>query len=120
VIIQEKNRPLDHLTLTLSFSGLYRDINKVDATMDDIRDQMDVANEISDAISRPVGMGEELDEDDLLTELEELEQEELDAKMLETPAPAVYTPNVPTHEPGNYPTKCPKTHPLISLSPLPL
>lgn len=69
--------------------------------MDDIRDQMDVANEISDAISRPVGMGEELDEDDLLTELEELEQEELDAKMLETPAPAVYTPNVPTHEPGN-------------------
>ncbi|KAI8340474.1 Snf7 family [Chlamydoabsidia padenii] len=75
------------------------DINKVDATMDDIRDQMDVANEISDAISRPVGMGEELDEDDLLNELEELEQEELDAKMLETPAPAVYTPNVPTHEP---------------------
>lgn len=30
--------------------------------MDDIRDQMDVANEISEAISRPVGMGDELDE----------------------------------------------------------
>jgi charged multivesicular body protein 4 len=30
--------------------------------MDDIRDQMDVANEISEAISRPVGMGEDLDE----------------------------------------------------------
>lgn len=30
--------------------------------MDDIRDQMDIANEISEAISRPVGMGEELDE----------------------------------------------------------
>lgn len=39
-----------------------RDIDKVDATMDDIRDQMDVANEISEAISRPVGMGDELDE----------------------------------------------------------
>jgi Snf7 len=38
-----------------------RDINKVDATMDDIRDQMDIANEISDAISRPV-LGDELDE----------------------------------------------------------
>lgn len=40
----------------------FRDIDKVDATMDDIRDQMDVANEISEAISRPVGMGEDLDE----------------------------------------------------------
>jgi hypothetical protein len=30
--------------------------------MDDIRDQMDVANEISEAISRPVNVGDELDE----------------------------------------------------------
>jgi hypothetical protein len=30
--------------------------------MDDIRDQMDVANEISEAISRPVNLGDELDE----------------------------------------------------------
>lgn len=42
--------------------GLHRDIDKVDATMDDIRDQMDVANEISEAISRPVNLGDELDE----------------------------------------------------------
>jgi hypothetical protein len=34
----------------------------VDATMDDIRDQMDIANEISEAISRPVGVGDDLDE----------------------------------------------------------
>jgi hypothetical protein len=40
----------------------YRDIDKVDATMDDIRDQMEVATEISEAISRPVGIGEEFDE----------------------------------------------------------
>ncbi|CAO3626868.1 2-Hacid_dh_C domain-containing protein [Mucor velutinosus] len=75
------------------------DIDKVDATMDDIRDQMDVANEISEAISRPVNVGDELDEDDLLNELEELEQEELDAKMLETPSPVVSAPNVPTRVP---------------------
>lgn len=66
--------------------------------MDDIRDQMDVANEISEAISRPVGIGDDLDEDDLMNELEELEQEELDAKILDTPI--VDTPNVPAHEPG--------------------
>jgi charged multivesicular body protein 4 len=32
--------------------------------------------------------------------LEELEQEELDAKMLETPSPVVSAPNVPNHMPG--------------------
>jgi charged multivesicular body protein 4 len=43
-----------------------RDINKVDATMDEIRDQMDIANEISDAISKPV-LGDELDEVNLVS-----------------------------------------------------
>ncbi|KAG1267447.1 ESCRT-III subunit protein snf7 [Rhizopus azygosporus] len=77
------------------------DIDKVDATMDDIRDQMDIANEISEAISRPVGVGDELDEEELLNELEELEQEELDAKMLETPSPVITAPNVPVHVPAS-------------------
>ncbi|KAJ3253738.1 ESCRT-III subunit protein snf7 [Borealophlyctis nickersoniae] len=59
------------------------DINKVDATMDDIREQMDLANEISDAISQPVNFGVEFDEDELTEELELLEQEEMDAKLLD-------------------------------------
>lgn len=64
------------------------DINKVDATMDDIRDQMDLANEISEAISQPVGFGIDMDEDELAMELEELENEQLDEKLLgmETPS----------------------------------
>lgn len=37
-------------------------IDKVDSTMDSIREQMDLTNEISDAISNPVGMGHDLDE----------------------------------------------------------
>lgn len=46
------------------FSGLLlnRDINKVDQTMEEIRDQMELANEISDVISQPVGFGVEMDE----------------------------------------------------------
>lgn len=36
----------------------------------------------------------------MLNELEELEQEELDAKMLETPSPVITAPNVPVHVPG--------------------
>jgi charged multivesicular body protein 4 len=45
----------------LVFSGC-RDINQVDTTMDDIREQMDLANEISEAIGNPVGFGLDMDE----------------------------------------------------------
>ena len=66
--------------------------------MDDIRDQRDLANEISDAISQPVGFGVEFDEDELTKELEDLEQEELDAQLLDTGiemAPSVPNTAVP-------------------------
>ncbi|EKC99723.1 late endosome to vacuole transport-related protein [Trichosporon asahii var. asahii CBS 8904] len=56
-------------------------VDKVDETMDSIREQMDVANEISEAISNPVGMGATIDEDELQAELEALEQEELDDRL---------------------------------------
>ncbi|KAJ2077949.1 ESCRT-III subunit protein snf7 [Coemansia sp. RSA 988] len=58
------------------------DIDKVDQTMDDIRDQMDLANEVSEAISRPEMFGVDLNDDELNAELEELEQEELDKQLL--------------------------------------
>ncbi|KAI8919076.1 hypothetical protein PhCBS80983_g04656 [Powellomyces hirtus] len=58
------------------------DINKVDGTMDDIREQMDLANEISEAISQPVNFGVEFDEEELEGELELLEQEELDERLM--------------------------------------
>lgn len=66
--------------------------------MDDIREQMDLANEISDAISQPVNFGAEFDEDELNEELEMLEQEELDAKLLDTGidlAPSVPSTRIP-------------------------
>ena len=51
--------------------------------MDDIREQMDLANEISEAISQPVNFGIEFDEDELNEELELLEQQELDELLFE-------------------------------------
>ncbi|KAM5135769.1 charged multivesicular body protein 4b [Mantella aurantiaca] len=72
------------------------DIDKVDELMQDIADQHEVAHEISDAISKPIGFGEDFDEDDLLLELEALEQEELDKNLLEVHGPeTVPLPNVP-------------------------
>ncbi|CAG8444594.1 8272_t:CDS:2 [Diversispora eburnea] len=73
------------------------DINKVDDTMDSIREQMDLADEISNAISVPM-IGIELDDDELTAELEVLEQEILDEQLLN--APQITAPNVPTIEPG--------------------
>lgn len=42
--------------------------------MEDIAEQQEVANEIAEAISNPVGFGQDVDEDELLKELEKLEQ----------------------------------------------
>ncbi|CBY16008.1 unnamed protein product [Oikopleura dioica] len=79
-------------------------VDKVDDMMDEIQEASDVANEISDAISRPMGFQSELDDDDLLAELEELEQEELDSEMLNIPSssqePSLNLPAAPTKAPA--------------------
>jgi len=62
------------------------DVGKVDATMDDIREQMDLANEINAAISTPLVM-DLVDEEELDAELEQIEQAEMDKAMLGMEAP---------------------------------
>ena len=55
------------------------DVDNVHRILDDISEQNDIANEISEAISNPVGIGDEIDEDDLLAQLEDLcNENELD------------------------------------------
>lgn len=78
------------------------DIDSVHDLMDDINEQQELATEISDAISRPVGFGNEIDDDDLLAELESMEQEAMDEAMLDVPnVDSVMTdlPSVPTSAP---------------------
>uniref|UniRef100_H3D385 Charged multivesicular body protein 4Bb n=1 Tax=Tetraodon nigroviridis TaxID=99883 RepID=H3D385_TETNG len=71
------------------------DIDKVDDLMQDI-EQQELAQEISDAISKP-GLGEQFDEDDLLAELDELVQVELDQNLLDIEGTGnVSLPNVPS------------------------
>ncbi|XP_073406694.1 charged multivesicular body protein 4c isoform X2 [Dendrobates tinctorius] len=71
------------------------DLDKIDDLMEDIHAQQDVAEEISNAISRPVGLGEEFDEDELLAELEELEQEDLNKHMSSVTLPSVPSTKLP-------------------------
>ncbi|KAK3539527.1 hypothetical protein QTP70_009507 [Hemibagrus guttatus] len=82
------------------------DIDKVDELMQDITEQQELAQEISDAISKPVAFGDEFDEDELLAELEELEQEELDNTLLEIGGPQnVSLPSVPSTTLPSQPAK---------------
>ncbi|KAJ1972611.1 ESCRT-III subunit protein snf7 [Dimargaris xerosporica] len=83
-----------------AMKSIHKDLNidKVDATMDDIRDQMDIANEVSEAISQPNLFGTEVDEDELNAELEQLEQEELDSQLLNAENPPIHAPRVPQTE----------------------
>jgi len=58
-------------------------IDKVDETMDKLRDQHQLSQEIANAITNnPIG--EQPDEDELEAELEGLEQEAIDVRMLKT------------------------------------
>lgn len=50
------------MTQMYQFFLFYRDIDKVDELMQDIAEQQELADEISTAISKPVGIGEEFDE----------------------------------------------------------
>lgn len=73
------------------------DVDKVHDIMDDISEQTDIANEISNAISTGLVSPNAVDEDDLLKELEDLEQEGLDQELINVgPVPASKLPDVPS------------------------
>ncbi|XP_030625633.1 charged multivesicular body protein 4c [Chanos chanos] len=76
------------------------DLDKIDSLMQDITDQQEVAQEISDAISRP--FGDQFDEDELLAELAELEQEDLEESMKNMgKLPSVPSAKLPSTRPSH-------------------
>ena len=66
------------------------DIDKVDDLMDGIKEEMELADEISNALAQPIDPLMQ-DEDDLLAELEELAVEDAEAQLLQQPAATVTT-----------------------------
>lgn len=77
-------------------------MDKVHELMDDVQEQQEIANEISEAISNPVGFGTDVDEQELLDELDALEQEDIEKDLLniQTPPVANDLPSVPVHTPA--------------------
>ncbi|MCJ1481417.1 ESCRT-III subunit protein snf7 [Schaereria dolodes] len=72
-------------------------MDTVDQTMEDIREQHALAEEISGAITSGPIAGEPIDEEELDAELQELEQQNLEDKMLNTGTVPVHDslPNLP-------------------------
>ncbi|CAH8575206.1 unnamed protein product [Heterobilharzia americana] len=79
--------------------------------MDDIQEQRDTCQEISNVISTPMGLNADYDEDDLLRELEDLEAEGVEQQLLdinrlpELPAVPDSDLSVPTASRQNAPSK---------------
>ncbi|KNC24782.1 hypothetical protein FF38_06034, partial [Lucilia cuprina] len=73
------------------------DVDKLDETMDDIRDQVALGEEISNAISQPLV---ETDEADLEADLEELEQSMLEDEITNVNQPSTELPSVPKQKVG--------------------
>eukprot|EP00731_Ephydatia_muelleri_P026118 Em0018g218a len=86
------------------------DVDDVHDMMDDIQEQNELADEITNALSNPVGFGQDVDEDELLAELEGMEQEELEKDLLEIPAAGSKLPEdtVGLDDLPSVPTKTPK------------
>lgn len=81
--------------IALQASHKNMNVEDVHKLMDDVAEQNEIANEISTAISNPVGFGDDVDEDDLMAELEELEQEALDEELVKVGPAYDHLPSVP-------------------------
>jgi len=58
------------------------DMSKIDDTVEEIREQMEITQQIANAISDPLNLGlDGLDEEELNAELADLEQEVLDERL---------------------------------------
>lgn len=81
------------------------DVEKVDDIMDDMKEEMDLAAEVSNAISQPIDPYA-FDDDELEAELNRMEEEEdLEKELLKEPATTVELPTVPD-------SKLPATSPI--------
>lgn len=74
------------------------DINKVEDIVDEMREQQEISEEISNILSQTTSKTTQ-DDDELLKELESMQQKELDEKLLHTEKDTAALPDVPTQLP---------------------
>eukprot|EP00752_Nemacystus_decipiens_P001243 g1242.t1 len=91
------------------------DVDQVDDVMDDIKDEMDIAEQIGDAIARPAD--DLFDDDALLEELDMLEEADLEEQLLAPPAVPTARPAAPqaVQQPSVAESKVPSGYDLPSV-----
>jgi len=75
------------------------DINKVEDIVDEMREQKELSEEIGNILSQQTTTKAH-DDDELLKELESMQQEQLDTKLLQTDKDTAVLPDVPTALPA--------------------
>lgn len=70
------------------------DMNKLEDIVDDIREQQEIAKEISEVIAN-TGASRQHDDEELMKELEEMGQQQLDEKLLQTDTIPTALPEIP-------------------------
>src|SRR5690625_4747767 len=90
---------MGHAAKALKQAHNNMDVDKVEDLMDEVREQQQIADEISQVISSPMAFGQEVDEDELMKELEDMEQEELERELLRTGEPEARLPDIPVEAP---------------------
>ena len=73
------------------------DINKVEDIVDEMREQKEISEEIANILSQSTTKTH--DDDELLKELESMQQEQIDAKLLQTDKDTAALPDVPSQLP---------------------
>lgn len=66
-------------------------LDKLDELNDEMQEVMDVQHELDETLSRPIDSRMDFDDDDLMAELDELEQEDMDAQLVSVDLPSVPT-----------------------------
>lgn len=95
----ETVKALDYGRKALAAAHKQLDVDNVNDIMDDISEEMANAQEIQEALGgMSTAFGDDMDEDELNAELEELEQEGLDEKMIAIEQPPAL-PDVPSSLP---------------------
>uniref|UniRef100_A0A915MK89 Charged multivesicular body protein 4b n=1 Tax=Meloidogyne javanica TaxID=6303 RepID=A0A915MK89_MELJA len=71
---------IHHQKSSLENASLHSEVHDI---MEDIAESQEVTNEITQAISNPSGLQNDIDEDELLKELEDIQEEEINEKLLD-------------------------------------
>uniref|UniRef100_A0A915N4H5 Charged multivesicular body protein 4b n=1 Tax=Meloidogyne javanica TaxID=6303 RepID=A0A915N4H5_MELJA len=71
---------IHHQKSSLENASLHSEVHDI---MEDIAESQEVTNEITQAISNPAGLQNDIDDDELLKELEDIQEEEINEKLLD-------------------------------------